>query len=641
MGDWNGNPDIFKTYVRGRSSGDGKKPAEKVKGRDHISDFDDVEDCDCFGAILNPGIIDISFDSKELYESFLKMAEVNEWRCLALPSSKGGHTYWKNTSRYIKNGADRKLAVGLVADVHSGSTYIPLKVHGMCRFPPDYDKLDDEEYQELPEELLPIETTVDLWQLEDGEGRNQEIFRYIQRLQAAYHFPQETIKRILGNSNEYVLADPLPESELDVILRDESFEKPSFYNGRNFLFDQFARYLVQEHHVVNISGQLHIYRNGAYVPGYYDIEKSMIEEIPNLRKSQRKEVIEYMQLITDKAKMADARYIAFENGILDVVDDKMLPFDPEIYVTNQIPWNYDTAAYDETADRMLDNLACKDPDIRALLEECIGYCFFRRNELRKAFILTGGKRGGKSTYLDCIKAILGDDNISSLDLKEVGDRFSTAMMAGKLANIGDDISDDFLMGSQVAIFKKVVAGNRIKAERKGYDPFDFDPYVKLLFSANELPRMRDRGSAVIDRLIIIPFNATFDKSDPDYDPFLKYKLTERGPIQYLIRLGVDGLKRVLADNHGFTRSTSVQRQMEEYNEENNPILGFIKEIDVETDILNVPTRDVYRRYTIFCNENGFTAVGNKVFSKQLNAVLGTSTRLVRDGAKRERIFEKW
>ena len=92
---WKGNDRIFKTYVKGRSSGTGKTPAEPVKGRDHISDFEEVEDNDSFGGILNPGIIDISFDSKEMYEAFLQMAEDNEWKCLALPSTKGGHTYWR------------------------------------------------------------------------------------------------------------------------------------------------------------------------------------------------------------------------------------------------------------------------------------------------------------------------------------------------------------------------------------------------------------------------------------------------------------------------------------------------------------------------------------------------------------------
>ena len=640
MEKWTGNQDIFKTYVKGRSSGDGKKPAEKVKGRDHISDFSEVCDEDCFGAILNNGYVDISFDTKEMYESFLKMAEANEWRCLALPSAKGGHTYWRNTNRYIKNGSDRKLAVGLVGDIHSGSTYIPLKVHGVERFPPDYDKWDDEVYQEVPDELLPVDTAVNLWRMTNGDGRNDALFKYILVLQSQLRLSQKKIREIFANANKFILSDPLPESELDTIMRDEAFQKPVFYNGQTFLHEEFGAWLIKEHKVVNIYNQLHIYKHGVYVSGDEDIEKAMIEEIPHLRKTQRQETLYWMKLKTDKMSPADARYIAFTNGILDIVDDQMLPFSPDLVVTNQIPWDYDPDAECDLVDTVFDNIACHDPDIRALLEECIGYCFFRRNELRKAFILTGSKRGGKSTYLDCIKAILGDDNISALDLSEIGDRFNTSMMFGKLANIGDDIGDEFLRGSQVAIFKKVVAGNRIKAEYKGVTPFVFDPYVKLLFSANEIPRMRDRGGAVLDRLIIIPFNAVFDKSQPGYDPFLKYKLVEKEPVQYMIKFGVEGLRRVLADNRGFTKSKAVQQQLAEYNEENNPVLAFIKEQDIEEDILNVPTLDVYRRYTVFCSENGFTAMGNGAFSKQVNNILGTTTRQIRDAGKRIQIFEK-
>ena len=159
---------------------------------------------------------------------------------------------------------------------------------------------------------------------------------------------------------------------------------------------------------------------------------------------------------------------------------KRQPFSTDIVITNKIPWDYKPDAYSELADSTLNKLACGDAAIRALLEECIGYCFYRRNELGKAFILTGDKSNGKSTFLDCVKAILGDRNISALDLKELGDRFNTSMMFGKLANIGDDIGDDFLQGSQVSVFKKIVTGNRIKAERKGQDPFEFNPFIKLL-----------------------------------------------------------------------------------------------------------------------------------------------------------------
>lgn len=275
---------------------------------------------------------------------------------------------------------------------------------------------------------------------------------------------------------------------------------------------------------------------------------------------------------------------------------------------------------------------------------CIGYCFYRRNELGKAFILTGDKSNGKSTFLDCVKAVVGEENISALDLKELGDRFSTSMMFGKLANIGDDIGDDFLQGSQVATFKKVVTGNRIKAERKGQDPFEFNPYVKLLFSANDIPRMKDKTGAVLRRLVIIPFNARFTKYlpsgeiDPDYNPYIKYQLVEQSSVEYLIRVGVEGLKRII-ENNEFTKSEKVAEQIDEYENENNPIKAFIDECGVEM-IEDEPTGDVYSRYQVFCADCGMQPMSNIVFSKQINKRLGFETVVTKVGGKSIRIFRK-
>ena len=69
MTKWNGNGKAFKTYV----NGDGKHPAAgvKVKGKNHILTYAEAAKNDCFGAILNSGIIDISFDDAEMGASSL------------------------------------------------------------------------------------------------------------------------------------------------------------------------------------------------------------------------------------------------------------------------------------------------------------------------------------------------------------------------------------------------------------------------------------------------------------------------------------------------------------------------------------------------------------------------------------------
>ena len=643
---WTGNNKIFRTYLKGGGK-DGKRCVDRHKGISNVRTWENASQFDCFGGVLQEGFIDISFDDKDMSEQFLNMAEQMQWKCLCLMNPANGHlhTYWKDSKhRITKFTKDLTLAVGLVADIHGGETYIPLRVNGVDRFPPEYDILPGEEYQEVPDELIPVNTNIKLWQSKEGDGRNSDLYGYILILQSQMQLSDDRIRAMYRECiNPFILGDKLSDNELDVILRDESFEKqilPSFWSGASFLHDRFAEYLKDTCDVVLINDQLHIYKDGIYVSARRDIESQMIRLVPKLKKTQRRETMDYLELIADPIRPADARYMAFKNGIYDIVTDTLLPFTPDIVITNKIPWDYVPGAYNETADKALNRTACNDQRIRDVLEECIGACMYRSALLAggKAFILTGEKANGKSTFLDMIKAMLGEDNIAALDLKEIGDRFSTQMIFGKLANIGDDISDDFLQGSQVATFKKVVTGNRIKAERKGVDPFDFNPYCKMLFSANDIPRMKDKTGAVMRRLVIVPFNARFTKNDPDFDEFIIFRLTEQPAMEYLIQCGLKGLKRVLK-NHEFTSSEKIEKQLEEYELENNPIKGFIAETD-EEEIIHQSTADVYRRYQVYCQETATTPMSKQVFSKQMNRFMKLKVVQRKVQGKNLKIFER-
>ena len=335
-------------------------------------------------------------------------------------------------------------------------------------------------------------------------------------------------------------------------------------------------------------------------------------------------------------KASNPSIIAFNNGLYNIKDGTFRGFTPDVVITNKIPWPYNPAAYSELLDHTLDRLACNDPEVRALLEEMVGYCLYRRNELGKAFILIGDKSNGKSTFLHVVKNILGDNNIASLDLKELGDRFKTAELFGKLANIGDDIADEFI--ANASVFKKLVTGDRVNVERKGQDPFEFNNYAKFLFSANVIPRIKDKTGAVQRRLVIIPFDAKFTPNDPDFRPFIKDELCEQEAMEHLILLGLAGLQRVLS-NVKFTTSTRVQGQLKEYEESNNPIIGFVQEIGLD-GIANEPTKDVYRKYKEYCLANNFQPLSNVEFSRQIASRWGYETALKRIDGAPVRVFSK-
>lgn len=606
---------LYKGYIKSK----GKAAIEPFKGKSNFRTYDEVKDLDGFAGVLADDTILIDIDDTEQSEIMMNIVEGMQLDCKVYQTSRGRHFLFKNT-KIARNRTHVPLAIGLTADIKCGSrtSYEIIKIDGEERFC-EWDVEPGVEYQELPKWMFPVKANVDFLNMEAGDGRNDALFTYILTL-TANDFSVEETREAIRILNQYVFKNPLSDEELEVILRDEAFQKPVFFMGSTFLFDKFAVFMKNQEHVIKVNGQLHIFRDGLYVNGYKQIESEMIKHIPNLKKTQRREVLDYMELIVEERSAADARYIAFNNGVLDIVTMDLLPFSSELVITNKIPWNYVPGAYNELADKTLNKLACGDAIIRALLEECIGYCFYRRNELGKAFILTGDKNNGKSTFLDVLKHIMSDENISALDLKELGDRFNTSMMFGKLANIGDDIGDDFLQGSQVSIFKKIVTGNRIKAERKGQDPFEFNPYIKLLFAANDIPRMKDKTGAVLRRLVIIPFNATFTKNDPDYRPYIKYELIQQDSMEYLIQLGVAGLKRIL-ENNEFTKSEQVQKQLDEYETENNPIVAFIAEVGIG-GIENQLTSDVFKRYQVFCSDNNMNPMSNIVFSKQINKRLG-------------------
>ena len=620
--------ELYRGYVKTRN----KKCLEKFKGVDKLKSYDEVKNLNEFAGILAKNIVLIDIDNENESEILFNIIKDKKINTRVVKTTRGMHFYFKNDERITTNKTDTKLFLGINSDIKIGSrnSYSIVKFGGKERS----IIYDSEELDTVPKFLLPTIYKFDFLDLEEGDGRNQELFNYILILQSN-GFSKEEVRECIRLINSYVISEPVSEDELETILRDEAFKDEIFFKKNKFLFDKFSNFIVSNAHVKRINSRLHVYRNGVYIDGQEELEREMIKAIPFLKRNQRSECLAYINLLVNEDnKLLNPNLIAFENGIYDLENDEILDFNPEIMIRNKINYDYYDGAYDELCDKTLNKISCNDKDIRLLLEELIGYCFFTRNELGKAFILVGDKANGKSTFLSLLQVLLGDNNISSLDLSELGDRFKTAELFGKLANIGDDIGDEFV--ANPALFKKLVTGDRVNVEKKGQDPFEFNNYSKFIFSANQIPRIKDRTGAVQRRLIIIPFNANFSKDDPDFDPYIKHKLLKKSSLEYLIKLGVDGLKRVLK-NKSFTKSEKVQKELEEYERNNNPILLFFDEVSKE-EIINEPIPDVYRMYTVFCSENNFSPFSKIEFGRNISSYYGLVSKGRRINGKLIRVW---
>lgn len=612
---------LFRGYVKTKN----KRCLQKFGNGEKLLTLDDVKNCTEYAGILSEDIILVDVDNEEESEILLRIVKDLHINSVVYKTTRGRHFYFKNTT--VDHCYTRtKTLIGITCDMKIGAhnSYSVLKFNGVER-QIEYKVTDDVDLLPLFLQPIKLKNDIDFIGLKEGDGRNSLLFKYILILQSL-GLGKRDIQKILGIINTYVFAQPLSSSELNTIMRDDAFkkniEKPKrddtmpFYEKGRFKHEELAVFMNENNKFIKIHKQLLMYQDGIYRRDTEYIERAMIANVPRLTAQNRSEVLKYLNLIvSDNKRLADSEFIAFNNTIYNISTDERLDFSPDIVICNKIPHNYNPNAYSEVADKTLNKVACQDKQIRALLEEVIGYTFYRRNELRKAFILTGEKANGKSTFIDMIANLLGHENIVGLDLNELGDRFKTAELFGKLANLGDDIGDDFI--SNPAVFKKVVSGDIVNAERKGQNPFDFANYAKMIFSANEIPRIKDKTGAVLDRLIIVPFNAKFSKTDPDFDPYIKDKLRSEEVMEYLINIGIEGLRRVLS-NKGFTVSNSIKESIDDYNLTNNPILQYLSEEGVRrSDLLGEEVKEFYRQYQAFCYSNGYSPVAQKEFTRQV------------------------
>ncbi len=609
----------------------GKRPAEPIKGRSEFHPLDEVKHLYEYGGALKDNVILVDLDNGNEADVLFKIVQDLNIKCNVIQTTRGKHFYFINNgvnSNKIKN----QCPLSFTIDYKCGdkNTVIPLKIDGTERkWLQEHKKLD-----ELPKWLLPIgKNVVDFSKMEEGDGRNDVLFRYILKLQRE-GLTKEEIRETIILINQYVFEEPLPERELETILRDEAFKKPMFFKGKTLLHDKFAEYLKNEERIIKIDKILHIYKDGIYSSDEVKIEKAMIKHIPGLKRYQRGEVLSYLELVSEDKELSNTNHIVLKNGLYNLQTDELVTHDSNYITKNKIPVKYNPGAYHEVMDNTLNKIACNDINLRKLLEEMIGYTLLRRNELGKTFILVGQGSNGKSTLLDIIKHFLGEENISSVSLEELEERFKTAELYGKLANIGDDISSRYMEDN--ATFKKLVTGETVNVERKGKDPFDFNNYSKLIFSANEIPRINDTSDGLMRRLVIIPFNARFSKDDPDFDPFIKDKLLTDEAMEYLLNISLQGLKRILI-NRCFTEVESVAAEVKEYEKRNNPVVAFLEEHIIEGKFVD----DVYLQYSVWCAENKLKALSKNMFGREVGKKGFNSDERVRgEDGKQKRVYRR-
>ena len=618
----------------------GKTPTHSFKEKGQS--WEEVKDFDNIGLIVPKGYLVLDFDTTSDAEIMMKIVEDLDLKCKVIKTNRGIHCYFKRGG-IEKSFTKNRLAIGIFSDCKNSNkrSYVKVKSDGKMRTV--LRKCKFSEMQEVPRWLYPISNPSGKFQFKgmgEGAGRNQELFNYVVYLQAK-GFKREEVKETIRIINQFVFAEPLPDSEVDLILRDDAFKPDEEIEKQQldkkyrsgFKHNEFGDDLIAGFKIITVNAQLYVYEDGYYQQDERIIERKMIDIYPGIKQKERAEVLSYIRIKThlssDNIKV-NPYIINLKNTRLDVRTGDVLSFNHEFIEFDRIPVTYDPSAYCADLDKMLNRVFLGDRSVIDLFEEMIGACILKHNRYQKGFMLYGSGANGKSTILDLIKRFLGQANYSSIELdKLTGDKFATAELENKLANIGDDINNTVI--KDTGTLKKLFSGNSLLVQRKNERPFTLEPYATHIFSCNTIPRSLDKTLGFYRRFIFIPFNAVFSKNDPDYDPLIEDKITTDNALSYLLNLGIKGARRLI-DRGAFTEPETVKAALEAYINENSTTLSWVDDKELTGDyMLSKSTDELYSEFVDWCKLSGIktsNVTGKKTFYKEMRTKFGFEERPV-------------
>jgi putative DNA primase/helicase len=310
------------------------------------------------------------------------------------------------------------------------------------------------------------------------------------------------------------------------------------------------------------------------------------------------------------------------NGTYSLELQQLLTHDHRHYLTTQLPFAYDRAATAPTWQYWLESSLTKpapdelahDPELARFLQEAVGYSLTDDISYHVSFWCHGRGANGKGVLFYALEQLAGTSaapfNVNLLKR----DRYQLADLAGKRVALCSEASswDNVVEDGDV---KALVAGDRMNVRQIRERPFVLTPKVKLWWSMNKLPAVADTSDGFWRRVMVIPFNRSFER----HERILDLKDLLFNELAGIFNWAMEGLQRLQA-NGQFTIPAQVAQQTQEYQAESNIVGLFIDEECKEDDADEVKAAALYNVFKDWCHKNGYKAYSSRSFKRELETL---------------------
>ena len=293
--------------------------------------------------------------------------------------------------------------------------------------------------------------------------------------------------------------------------------------------------------------------------------------------------------------------LACSNGVVNLSTGVLRSGQRNDFISRGISLPYIENAKAPLWDRFVSDIMCGNQENIDFLRRAIGYTITGFTTSQVFFLLYGNGSNGKSVLLDTLNVLLEgfshtvrfgafEENNRSDERKDLaelpGIRLVFASESGKKSAL------------DTSVIKQITGSEPITTSRKYGHPFTFQPQFKLWLTTNNLPKVDDDSFGFWRRMIVIPFNATFEGNNRDLNMQAKLEGELPGILAWVVR-GAQEWKK-----HGLGTPDSLLLRVQEYKESEDDLANFISEHTITKLGSKIRFADLYETYKSWLGEDG-------------------------------------
>jgi len=297
----------------------------------------------------------------------------------------------------------------------------------------------------------------------------------------------------------------------------------------------------------------------------------------------------------DKFNSHNPDLINLANGMLNIRDFTLSPHDPRYLSTVQLPHRYDPKADCPLFKKWLGEMLPAEDSVEQL-QEIFGYCLAPGINYHKFFFFYGDGGTGKSTCIDVLSALVGEDNSVAVRLQELDNAFVRQQLVGKRLYLAPELDRDSL--KHMGLVKAITSGDPIHVEKKHKDGFSYRPQGRFVMASNVRPTTSDTSDGFFRRLCQVSWENKIPEEKKDYQLLDKFKAEMDGILFWALQ----GLQRLMARGR-FTATTDSKKAAEMIQMHRASAKAFFERCVRDTDNPAAPglcAEALYEEYKKWC-----------------------------------------